>query len=341
MLLGRSRMERVRVTGIGEAAAGGFALSGLHDPQQPPPGRRPARPRLSHGRDDAGRPLPSVAQRDRDRIRRELGRDVGRYNEPIAGSFTLELENSIAQGGAGPAHRSQHRRNGEHRRHATPTSTPRNRSAKRRVIDGGGNQTAPPLFVDAENGDYREAAGSPTIDAGVAGELGAARPRRQPAGARLRPRHRRLRVRPAPAPRRPLTSLTLSPASFRPRKAAAARSPAQEKKQAPVGSTVSYSLSAAAAVNFTVERATRVARSARMREADRRPTTGKKKCARHKPLKGGFTVTGRRRAEQLQVLRPDRRQGAEARRYRLVGSAGGAIRARRLQDRQELTAQNS
>ena len=30
----------------------------------------------------------------------------------------------------------------------------------------------PPVFVDAANGDYREAAGSPTIDAGIADQLG-------------------------------------------------------------------------------------------------------------------------------------------------------------------------
>jgi hypothetical protein len=34
-----------------------------------------------------------------------------------------------------------------------------------------GNQTAPPLFVNAAGGDYRELAGSPTIDAGLADSL--------------------------------------------------------------------------------------------------------------------------------------------------------------------------
>lgn len=34
------------------------------------------------------------------------------------------------------------------------------------IIDGGGNQSTAPSFVDAAGGDYREAAGSPTIDAG-------------------------------------------------------------------------------------------------------------------------------------------------------------------------------
>jgi hypothetical protein len=34
------------------------------------------------------------------------------------------------------------------------------------IVEGAGNQTAPPLFVNAGAGDYREAPGSPTIDAG-------------------------------------------------------------------------------------------------------------------------------------------------------------------------------
>jgi hypothetical protein len=34
------------------------------------------------------------------------------------------------------------------------------------TVEGAGNQAAPPLFVNAEAGDYREAPGSPTIDAG-------------------------------------------------------------------------------------------------------------------------------------------------------------------------------
>jgi hypothetical protein len=35
------------------------------------------------------------------------------------------------------------------------------------IVEGTGNQTAPPLFVNAGAGDYREAPGSPTIDAGT------------------------------------------------------------------------------------------------------------------------------------------------------------------------------
>jgi hypothetical protein len=35
------------------------------------------------------------------------------------------------------------------------------------IVDGGGNQSAAPVFVNAPAGDYHEAAGSPTIDAGL------------------------------------------------------------------------------------------------------------------------------------------------------------------------------
>jgi hypothetical protein len=40
------------------------------------------------------------------------------------------------------------------------------------VTEGPGNQTAAPIFVDAELGDYTEAAASPTVDAGVVDRLG-------------------------------------------------------------------------------------------------------------------------------------------------------------------------
>src|SRR4051812_8398427 len=38
---------------------------------------------------------------------------------------------------------------------------------KASIVDGGGNQTAAPAFVSAAGGDYRQAAGSPTINAGL------------------------------------------------------------------------------------------------------------------------------------------------------------------------------
>jgi hypothetical protein len=39
--------------------------------------------------------------------------------------------------------------------------------AKASIVEGAGNQSADPAFVNAASGDYRQAAGSPTIDAGL------------------------------------------------------------------------------------------------------------------------------------------------------------------------------
>ena len=97
---------------------------------------------------------------------------VAEYNEVAPGSFTLELENSILQGSeadlapvAGPEGPGEILATHDNFDTANPVG-------ETKVIDGGGNQAAAPHFVDSENGDYHEAGGSPTIDAGLAGELG-------------------------------------------------------------------------------------------------------------------------------------------------------------------------
>lgn len=89
-----------------------------------------------------------------------------------AGSAALELQNSIVRGGEQDL-KALGNANGV----ATVAASHSNfvsfkPGTEGKLVDGGGNQTAAPLFVNAEAGDYREAAGSPTIDAGLAGELG-------------------------------------------------------------------------------------------------------------------------------------------------------------------------
>jgi hypothetical protein len=87
------------------------------------------------------------------------------------GSSTVDLTNVIAQGGsAGGDDISVVTDIGGH---ATVTVTHSNFESlgqgggNGQVIDGGGNQHDSPKFVDAATGDYRQAPGSVTIDAGI------------------------------------------------------------------------------------------------------------------------------------------------------------------------------
>ena len=148
---------------------------------------------------------------------------------------------------------------GEHRRLATRTSTKPLQTGAATIVDAGGNQTAPPLFVDAGGGDYREAAGladdrrrcrRPAVGSL---DLGG-----KPAHARPGARHRRLsssrtqRLPPPIARRRPIAAHraeAVQGAGVRRR-----RSPATSKEQAagraprsptrcPVTGTVDFSVS--------------------------------------------------------------------------------------------------
>ena len=110
-----------------------------------------------------GEPASTVAQRDRDRDRRELGRNpvpLQRFRRRIAHPDPDQLDRP---GRLRPAHRRQ-RRDGANRRLELELRPVKEETAG--AIAGAGNQTAPPLFVDGAAGDYREAPGSPTIDAG-------------------------------------------------------------------------------------------------------------------------------------------------------------------------------
>ena len=69
------------------------------------------------------------------------------------------------RGGRPPGDQIEYRHRGR-RSSLTPTSTARNRNSPAKLTDAGGNQAAAPIFANPGAGDYREAAGSPTIDAG-------------------------------------------------------------------------------------------------------------------------------------------------------------------------------
>jgi hypothetical protein len=199
------------------------------------------------------------------------------------------------------------------------------------IVGLGGNQTAAPLFVDAANGDYREAAGSPTIDAGVADQLG---PLDLAGNARIlgaAPDIGAFEFVPpppaAPAAAGQIQSLSLKPAKFRAGKIAGAISSRKKKAEAPLGTTVSYALSAAATTSFTLERLTQGREAGKKCVRQTRQNKGHAKCSLVKPVSGSFTNSG---ATGTNTFKFSGRIGGRALApgsYRLVASAGGSTRS--------------
>jgi hypothetical protein len=88
----------------------------------------------------------------------------------VSSKAVVKLVNVIARGGPGGASFAMQTNGGAE---ATITASHTNwanywtAGANAHFVDGGGNQGAPPAFVDAAAGDYREKPGSVTIDAGL------------------------------------------------------------------------------------------------------------------------------------------------------------------------------
>ncbi|HVY96687.1 MAG TPA: choice-of-anchor Q domain-containing protein [Solirubrobacterales bacterium] len=252
------------------------------------------------------------------------------------GSISLNLKNAIVSGGAydlitsGPAAIEVGNSNFDGPEYEFSS-----------VTDLGGNQSAPPLFVDAPAGDYREAPGSPTIDAGVSDALGATdlagNPRTIGSAPDIgayefvpptppSPPAAPTASAPPPPPAGEIESLGLAPATFRTVNAGEAIFSAKGKrKPAPVGTTVTYSLSAAATVAFTVERRTVGRKAGRKCVKATKANEDGKKCPLFKPVPGGFTHAGQKGQNSFKFSgRIDRALPPGA--YRLTGSAGGAAR---------------
>jgi hypothetical protein len=253
------------------------------------------------------------------------------YNSGIPGSITLELENSIVQGAEQdlkPEAGSKGVGNISVTHSSFDTSSP---GGEAKVIDGGGNQTAPPLFVDAENGDFREAPGSPTIDAGIAGQIG---PLDLAGNARVLGSAPDIGafefVPPAAAVPPPaavaagkLEALSLAPATFAAARTGEAIVSTAKKPKAPIGTTVAYSLTAKAATEFLVERKAAGRRVGGKCVKATKANRTKRSCAIFKRYKSGFTYSG---AAGTNSFKFSGRIGGAALppgSYRLVASAGG------------------
>jgi hypothetical protein len=194
------------------------------------------------------------------------------------------------------------------------------------VTEGSGNLKAAPLFVDAAKGDYREAAGSPTIDAGIADQLGALDFAGNPRVLGPAPDIGAYETAgPAPAATE-LRSLVLSPTRFRAVNIGGAVISSKKKRRVPVGSTVSYKLTTAAVVDFSVERAVKGRRVGDKCHRATKANRARPACTFYKPLRGGFSVTG---TASLNSFKFSGRIGNKALKpgaYRLVGRCGTTVK---------------
>jgi hypothetical protein len=217
------------------------------------------------------------------------------FTEPeVAGSYDAIVRNSILRGGKadinpglsflGPGHIDI-----GHSNFAT-VGSPGN------VIDRGGNQSAPPQFIDAAAGNYAEAAASPTVGAGLGeadiGPLDLAGNPRVLGGAIDIGAFEFVPSAPPPAPGPTITSLKVKPATFKVAKVGGAIVSARRKPKGPVGARVSYDLSIAATVTFAVARKG-IGRRAGGKCVKQTPTNKtKRRCTLLKPVRGTFTHAG-------------------------------------------------
>ncbi len=197
-----------------------------------------------------------------------------------------------------------------------------------KVVDLGANQTAQPLFANAAGGDYREAAGSPTIDAGVADQLGATDFDGSPRVLGAAPDIGAFET--ASQPVAALPTGQIQTLSLKPHKFGAANvgdAILSAKKKAPIATTANYSLSAAATVTFTVERRLPGRRVGKHCVKQTKANRTKKKCSRFKPVKGAFTHSGQAGSNSFKFSGRLNGKALKPGGYRLVGKTGSVSRA--------------
>jgi hypothetical protein len=221
----------------------------------------------------------------------------------VLGSYTLDARNVIASGAGvdlrtgggdfGVGHFAIFNSNFETTKFL-PAST----------ISGSANQTAPPLFVDPLGGDFREAPGSPTIDAGSTDQIGSLDLDGNPRLLGAAPDIGAFELVPPPAgppaavaatptaKAGDLTSLKVVPRKFRARSSGGSTGGQIGKSKPPVGARVIVSLSAPAELQFTVSRivAGRRVGSRCVRRTAANAARGK--CSIRKPIPGSFALDG-------------------------------------------------
>jgi hypothetical protein len=247
-----------------------------------------------------------------------------RYTESKPGSHTLTLTNSIARGASDL--RTEDGSGGPGRIAVSNSNFDVVNEETVGAIGGSANQSAPPLFLDAAAGDYREAAGSPTIDAGIAeaamSPLDLAGNFRVLGGA---PDIGAFEFVPPPAAGA-LTSLTLSPKAFRARRGGGAVISGRGAKKKVRGTTVRYALTAAANAAFTVERALKGRRVAGKCSKQTTANRSRKKCVRYRALRSGFALQGVAGENRFGFSGRIGPKALAPGRYRLIATAGASVK---------------
>jgi hypothetical protein len=247
------------------------------------------------------------------------------YNDIFSGTFTLVAQNMIGSGtgsdlavfnGSGTARMEISYSNFD-----SPVLTPGGQ------ITGGNNQTAAPIFVDPANGDYREAPGSPTIDAGSTDQIGAldleGNPRNQGAAPDIGA-FEAAAPPPPPVPAIAIESLSVAPKAFRAVNAGGAIF--SRKSHAPVGSTVSFAISRAGTVDFSVERAVKGRRVGKRCAKQTKSNGDHKRCTLFSRLKSGFADNGAAGQNRFQFSGRVGGKGLKPGSYRLVGEVGDSVK---------------
>lgn len=160
------------------------------------------------------------------------------------------------------------------------------------------NQCAAPVLVDPANGNYRQSAGSPTIGAGdPAAAVGTTDVAGLPRIVGGRVDIGAYQDQTAPPVYTKLTALKSKSKTFRIAKSgaafkAASKQPKTKKGKKPVGTIVSFNLSQADSVVFTLQRAYVGRKSGSSCVKKSRKNAAKKKCTFYRAMKGTETVSG-------------------------------------------------
>ncbi len=324
-----TRVERVRATGVGEGAAGLVQYEGCTVRDSLLRGEKTNSIGLESLAITSGAPASTTRNVTAIASGENSVGIRSRYSELSPGSHTLILSNSIASGSEldmravnnlqGPGNIAVSNSNFDNVSQEGAAS-----------ISGPANQLAPPLFVDAAAATIARRPGSPTIDAGSTDGIGSLDLAGNPRVLGPAPDIGAFEFVPSPSTAA-LTSLTVSPRAFLPRKGGGAIV-SKTKAKGKRGTTVRYALTSAAKVELTVERALkgrRVGGKCRKQTAANRE---KKRCTRYRPLKGGFSHQGAAGQNRFKFSGRMRSRALKPGSHRLVGRAGDSVKRAGFQD---------